>query len=70
MAPAVLHATDRLLLLRSGGEARADRVFQGVATGLAAGVPPLLVAGVLNTLARLLVWSVARGPGASAARAG
>jgi phosphate transport system permease protein len=30
----------------------------------------LLVAGVMNTLARLLVWSVARGPGASAARAG
>ena len=30
----------------------------------------LLVAGVMNTLARLLVWSVARSPGASAARAG
>jgi phosphate transport system permease protein len=30
----------------------------------------LLVAGVMNVLARLLVWSVARGPGASAARAG
>jgi phosphate transport system permease protein len=30
----------------------------------------LLVAGVMNTLARLLVWSVARGPGAGAVRAG
>ena len=30
----------------------------------------LLVAGAMNTLARLLIWSVARGPGASAARAG
>jgi phosphate transport system permease protein len=30
----------------------------------------LLVAGVMNTLARVLVWSVARGPGASAVRAG
>jgi phosphate transport system permease protein len=30
----------------------------------------LLVAVIMNGLARLLVWSVARGPGASAARAG
>src|SRR5919202_2320887 len=30
----------------------------------------LLVAGVMNILARLLVWSVARGPGASSVRAG